>query len=347
LPTSSFDTFFACTIIVAAALIGMAFLGSTMETRIVSTQDINKDSYLKAIADRIVTNPGSPTDWGTNSALPVDFGLASNHSYNPYELDMDKICRLNKLNNYSLSYPELSIASKLNNLALGIRVSQLISVNIQQSSNFTEGGVTSFSFTVSTSIDSKPTSTDLHSYVVADTYLTEINSTIPDIGVGNVTIQIPTAKTNNALLLIFARSSIDDRLTSYAIYNFAHSTQESTPISTDLALSPLDYTLSLNDSSLGLTVQDKYVFSYSNQQTISSNTSSRTPFPKLIDKSPIVLVVCCLNGTDQFQEWTAYPQVPLRIGANFEGSEQNIFSYIVSVNDVLYRLDLSLGDLPN
>ena len=65
MPTSSFDTFFACTIIVAAALIGTAFLGSTMQTRIASTQDINKDSYLKAIADHIVTNPGSPVDWGT------------------------------------------------------------------------------------------------------------------------------------------------------------------------------------------------------------------------------------------------------------------------------------------
>jgi hypothetical protein len=318
-----------------------------MQNRIAGTQDINKDSYLKAIADRIVTNPGSPTDWGTKSSLPIDFGLASNLSYSPYELDMDKICRLNNLNNYSLSYPELSNASKLTNMALGIRISQLVTINIQQSSNFTEGGVTSFSFTVSTSIDSKPTSANLHSYVVADTYLTEINSTIPDMGVGNVTIQIPTAKTYSALLIIFARSFIDDRLTSYAIYNFAHSIQESTPSSTDLALSPLDYTLNLNDSSTGLTVQDKYIFSYSNKQTISSNTSSQTPFPKLIDKSPIVLVVCGLNGTDQFQEWTAYPQVPLRIGTNFESPEQNIFSYIVSVNGILFRLDLSLGDLPN
>ena len=183
---------------------------------------------------------------------------------------MDKICRLNSLNNYSLSYPELSNAAKLSNIALGIRVSQLMTVNVQQSSNFTVGGDTSFTFTVSTSIDSKPTSANLHCYVAADNYLTEINGTIPDIGVGQVTIQIPTAKTDNALLIVFARASIDDRITSYAIYNFANSTQESTPSSTDLALSPLDYTLSLNDSSPGLTVQNSYVFSYSYQQTISS-----------------------------------------------------------------------------
>ena len=60
----------------------------------------------------------------------------------------------------------------------------------------------------------------------------------------------------------------------------------------------------------------------------------------------MVLVVCGFNGADFFQEWTAYPQVPLKAGANFAGSEQNVFSYIVTVNGVLYRLDLSLGDLP-
>ena len=128
MPTSSFDTFFACTIIVAAALIGMAFLSSTMQTRIASTQDINKDSYLKAIADRIVTNTGSPVDWGTSSALPVNFGLAPARSHGDYELDLDKICRLNNLNNYSLSYLDLSKAAQLD-MALGIKLSLLVLMN--------------------------------------------------------------------------------------------------------------------------------------------------------------------------------------------------------------------------
>ena len=343
MPTSSFDTFFACTIIVAAALIGTAFLGSTMQTRIASTQDINKDSYLKAIADHIVTNPGSPIDWGISSALPVDFGLASNPSHSSYELDIDKICRLNSLNNYSLSYLDLSKAAKLN-IALGIKVSQLMTVNILQSSNNSVGSDTSFTFQISTNIDSKPTSASLHCYFAADTYLTEVNASIPDVGVGQVTVQIPTSETENALLIAFARSTIDDRITSYAVYNFGNSTQESIPSSTNLALSPLNYTLSLNDTSLG--VLNGYVFSYSYQQPLSSLEGSQAAIPKLLDKSPLVLVFEGINGTDHFLEWTAYPQIPLKIGANFEGSEQNIFSYIVNVNGVLYRLDLSLGDLP-
>ena len=346
MPTSSFDTFFACTIIVAVALIGTAFLGSTMQTRIVSTQEINKDSYLKAVADRIITNTGTPANWGTSNAVPDDFGLAAITSTSSYELDMDKISRLNNLNNYSLSYADMANAANLN-IALGITVSQLMTVKVLQSSNFTSGSNTSFTFTISTSIDSKPASASLHCYIATDNYLNGITSAIPDTGVGQVTVQIPSAATDNALLVVFARASIDDRMTSYAVYNFAHSTQESNPRSGDLALSPLDYTLSLNDSSPGLTVQNGYVFSYSYQQTLPSIQGSQCPIPKLIDKSPLVLVVCCLNGTEYFQEWTAYPQVPLKAGADFEGSEQNVFSYMVTVGGVLYRLDLSLGDLPN
>jgi hypothetical protein len=343
LPASSFDTFFACTIIVAVALIGMAFLGSTMQTRIASTQDINKDSYLKAIADLIVTNTGSPVNWGTSRALPVDFGLASSFSHSAYELDLDKICRLNNLNKYSLSYLDLSKTAKLD-MALGIKVSQLMNVKIIQSSNSTVGSDTSFTFQISTDIESKPTSASLRCYLIADTYLNEVNTSIPNIGIDQVTVQIPTSETENALLIAFARASIDDRITSYAIYNFALSTQESIPSKTNLALSPLDYTLNLNDTSLG--VLNGYIFSYSYQQHLPSLEGSQVTIPKLLDKSPLVLIVEGINGTNHFKEWTAYPQIPLNIGANFDGSEQNIFSYIVTINGVLYRLDLSLGDLP-
>ena len=346
MPTSSFDTFFACTILVAAALIGTAFLGSTMQTRIVNTADINKDSYLKAIADYIITSPGTPINWGTSSDVPRDFGLAAFTSTSPYELDMDKITRLSNFNNYSLSPFDMANAAKLYNIALGIAFSQLLTIDILQSSNSTIGSEISFAFTISTSINSIPTGSNLHCYISADNYLTNITSTTPNNGVRDLTLRVPSASTDNALLIIFAKATLDDRITSYAIYNFANSTQESTPSNTDLTLTPLDYTLSFNETSPNLTVQNAYVFSYTYQQTLTSIQSSHYSIPKLIDTSPIVLIVCGSNGANYFQEWTAYPQIPLTAGANFNGSEKNIFSYIVTVNGVLYRLDLSLGDLP-
>jgi hypothetical protein len=338
--------FFACTVIVAAALIGTAFLCSTMQTRIDGTQDINKDGFLKAVADRIVTNAGVPVNWGSTNSVPVDFGLAASGSTLPYEVGIDKISRLNSTGNYSLSYFDLETAAKLSNIALGITVSQIMTVNAVQLNNFTVGSNTSFTFTVSTSINSKPVSANLHSYIVADNHITPLNGATSNLGTSQLILQIPTASTDQALLIIFAQSTLDTRITSYAIYNFANSNLESNPQNTSLDLNVLNYTLNLNASSPALTINNGYIFSYAYQQTLPSLQSSPCPIPKLIDKSPLILVVCGHNNTDFFQEWTAYPKIPLKAGANFLGSEQNVFSYIVTVNGVLYRLDLSLGALP-
>jgi hypothetical protein len=344
LPTTSFDTFFACTILVAAALIATAFLGSTMQTRINNTQDINKESYLKAIAQHIITSPGTPNDWGTSNIVPEDFGLAASPSTIPYELDMDKISRLNHQNNYSLTYPNIVNSAKLTGLALGIKVSQLLSVNIEQTENHTIGNQVSFTFAISTSIDSKPTSASLHCYIVANNYLSDLTDATSN-GVGDVTVQIPSAETENALLVVFVRSSFDDRITSYAIYNFADSTQESTPSNAVLALSPTNYTLNFTQNMPDVTVQKGYLFSYTYQSIVTSISNTECQIPKIVDKSPFVMVICGVNGAAYFQEWTSYPQIPLSAGSNFEGSEQNVFSYIVTIKDTLYKLDLSFGDV--
>jgi len=345
LPSTSIDTFFACTIIVAAALIATAFLCSTMQTNINSTQNINKESYLQAIADHIITNPGTPINWGTSSSVPTGFGLAAGSSTVPYELDIDKITRLNNLNSYSLSYPDMENAAKLNNIAFGITVSQVMSINIEQISNST-GNDVSFTFAILTSIDSEPTSASLNCYVVANNYLSNVTDSTSSIGVGNVTVQIPTAQIGNAMLIVFARASFDDRITSYAIYNFLNATQESARSNDILTLTPLNYTLSFTTDSTDLTILNGYVFSYSCWQNLTAvQGTTQYLIPTIIDKSPLVLVLCGFNNGTYFQEWASYPQVPLIAGSTFEGEEQNVFSYTVTINNVLYKVDISLGDV--
>ena len=318
-----------------------------MQTSINSTQDINKDSYLQAIADHIITNPGAPVNWGTSSSVPADFGLAAASSTIPYELDIDKITRLNNLNNYSLSYADMENAAKLNNIALGITVSQVMSINIEQTSNSTIDNDVSFTFAILTSIDSEPTSASLNCYVVANNYLSNVTDSTSGIGVGYVTVQIPSAATGNAMLIVFARASFDDRITSYAIYNFLNSTQESAPSNDILTLTPLNYTLSYTTNSTDLTIQNGYIFSYTYQQNLTPvQGTTQYLIPTIIDKSPFVIVLCgSLNNGAYFQEWTSYPQVPLKAGSSFEDSEQNVFSYIVTINGVLYKVDVSFGDV--
>jgi len=347
LPTTSIDTFFACTIIIAAALISTAFLTSSLQTTISGSQDINKESYLNAIADHIVTNPGAPLNWADNEQAPTDFGLAANGSTIPYEVGIDKITMLNQLNNYSLSYADIATAAKLNNIALGIKVSQVMSINIQQSFNNTMGNETSFSFEVLTSIDSEPARANLHCFVVGNKYLMDITNGTSDIGIGQINFQIPRAITENAKLIVFARASCDDRITSYAIYNFANSQQQPTPSDDVLTLSPLNYVLNLTTNESGVTIQGGYLFSFGYEQNLTYTQGvAQNPIPRIIDKSPFVIIIYGQHNATFFQDWTAYPEIPLKAGSSFQGSEQNVFSYIVTIKDTLYKLDISLGDTP-
>ena len=251
------------------ALIATAFLGTTLQARIDSTQDLNKDSYLRAIADRIVTNAGSPPDWGKSDKVPSELGLVLNSATSVYELDIDKISRLSNFNVYSLSHLELADASKLSNIALGIDVSQIMTISLEQTNTYTAGADTYSALAVSTSIESKPVESTLQCYLIAQNYQYNVTETITESGTAEVVVHYPTAAADDALLVVFARASFDERLTSYAIYNFDSVSQETTPQSTTLSLSPLNNKLNFNEAT-GASIQKVYAFSQSHQYTATS-----------------------------------------------------------------------------
>jgi hypothetical protein len=344
LPTSSFDTFFACTIIVAAALIATGYLCSTMQVRIDNTQNINEQNYLQAIANHIVTDPGTPSNWGASGSNPTDFGLAASSSTLPYELDIDKVSRLDSLNNYFLSYFDMENSTSMNSLALGVAVSQFMDINIIQPTNVTTDNGILFTLGISTSIESQPVSASLNCYVVAENLVSDVTSSTSNVGVGQVTVQIPNMTSDNAIVIVFARANFDDRITSYAIYNLANSTQEISPISDVLTLSPLNYTLNLATNSSGVTIQNCYLFSYDHQENLEYiSGTQQCPIPELVDNSPLIMAVDGVENGTYFQQWVSYPQVPFYTGSDFSGSGQNVFSYDVTINGVLYRLEISLG----
>jgi len=345
MPTVSIDTFFACSLIVSVALLATASLAGTMQTRINSLQDLNKDAYLRTIAEHIVTGYGTPVDWGSSNAVPTTFGLSDSDSSHLYELDIDKISRLNSQNSYSLSYVQVSNAAKLNNIALGVSISQMLSITVMLSANTTVGDETAYTFKISVSQASGPTSASLHCYVAARDFLSGVSNTTSSSGIGYVSVQIPNSSNGAALLIVFARASFDDRITSYEAYSFAHLSQEPSPNHTFLGLSPLNYTLNLNPNFLGITIEQGYAFSYAYQSNLTSITTTTYAIPAFVDKSPTVLVISGLNGTASFIEWTSYPDIPLDFGSNFENSEKNVFVYIVTVKETLYKLTLSFGDV--
>jgi hypothetical protein len=316
-----------------------------MQDRINSMQDLNKDAYLRNIAEHLVTGYGTPVDWGAAGAVPSSFGLADSEASYVYALDIDKISRLSSQNSYSLSYGQASVAARLNNIALGVSVSQMLAITAMVSANSSIGDETAYTFKISVSQASGTTSATLRCYIVAKDFVSEVSNTTSSAGVGYITVQIPNASNGPALLVVFARATFDDRITAYEVYSFAHLAQEPSPNRTFLGLSPLNYTLNVETSFPDVTIEHGYAFSYAYESNLTATSVTAYAIPEFVDRSPTVLVISGINDTTPFVEWTAYPDIPLNFGADFENSEQNVFVSTVLVKGTFYKLTLSFGDV--
>jgi hypothetical protein len=108
MPSISIDTFFACTLMVAVVIIATISVTGTMMTRINSWKNLNEETYLRTLYEKILSEQGTPTNWGSNGDIkPSEFGLASNSFQYGTALDVDKVSRLNPENNFALSYTDI------------------------------------------------------------------------------------------------------------------------------------------------------------------------------------------------------------------------------------------------
>lgn len=345
MPAISIDTFFACTLMVSVVIITIALSATALDAHLSGLQNLSEEEYLRLVSESVVSNCGSPTNWGSNTtSAPDTLGLAKADSQYPWEVDIDKICRLNSQNAFALKYTELLKSAGLNNIALGISISQMIDVSTSLSSNITSENLTTYIFDVHASQEGTPAVVSLHCYIFAQDFESEVfNNTATD-GTSSVEFNIPNSVEGPALLVTFARASSDPRITAYEVHSFALLSQEPFPNNTFLDLSPLNNTLYVNSNSSDLTIQQSYACSYSYQTNMSTISDTTYAIPRLLE-NPIVLVVTGSNSSTPFAEWTAYPQLPLEIGSDFANSESHAFNYIVTINGNLYRLVVRLGGL--
>ena len=346
MPTASIDTFFGCALVVSVALLATGFFAGTMQTRVDSLQNTNQNAYLASLAEHIVTSRGTPDDWGSNSGLaPSAFGLAKNGSSIPYEVDVDKISRLSSQNEYALSYSDVSRAARLGGIALSVSVSPLFDVNVELIGNDIVGDDTVYSFEVSTSLASSVT-VHLQCYALAEGFMISVSSETSRNGIGHVEVELPNNLSGPAVLVVFARASMDDRMTSFTVYSFAHLSREPSPNNTFLSLSALNHVLTDEAKAEDVTVECGYFLSYSFQSNLTSLSKNTYTIPSVLDNSPAILVVVGTNGTTHFSEWVSYPQLPDHFGANLGNSEASMFNYVVTIDGALYKLGLSFGEIP-
>jgi len=351
MPAISVDTFFACSLMVLLVLSAMASASKLLYPHISNAVDANISERYESVSKYLLLNDGKPSNWGQDyEATLQDFGLAKANSDNPYELDIDKVSRLNNENLYAVSYAQIFTALQMSDVSFRIELEPIFEVALNLTAASEGANETSYEFEILTEKQGIPVQAQLTCYVVAENYLETSQA-----GVSNGRTYTNKTISNNvngpALLIVLAKSVSNPKIVSFSAYPFAHNSAEPKPRGTFLRLSPLNYTLNVSLVSLETTLSDAYALSFNGSstltQTANSNQSATYDIAHFRDSSSTLIVVTGWNSTSFFTEWTAYPQIPLQKGMNFESTAalSNVFActYLVSMESALYKCTVWLG----
>jgi len=351
MPAISVDTFFACSLMVLLVLSAMATTSKLLYPHINNTVNNSIAEKYKEISTYLLLNDGTLSNWGQNSQkIPETFGLAKADSDNPYELDIDKVSRLNSENLYAISYAQIFTALKMSDISFSIEIKPIFEVAINLTATYAFPNETIYEFQILTEKHGVPVRAELKFYVVAENYLETSYVHVSD---GRIYLNITLSNDVNgpALLVTFAKAICNAKIMSFGVYAFAHNSVEPKQKGTFLRLSPLNYTLNASLVYSGINLSKAYALTINYNstlaQTSSSNQSITYNLSHFLDSSPTLIVVTGWNSTVFFTEWAAYPQIPLRTGVNFEGltTLSNVFAntYIVTINLALYECTVWVG----
>ena len=351
MPTISVDTFFACSLMVLLVLSAMACASRLLYPHINNAVDTNIAERYESVSKYLLLNDGTPSNWGQNyQVVPENFGLAKADSDDPYELDIDKVSRLNNENLYAVSYPQIFTAFGMSDVSFRIEVEPIFEVALNLTAASEGTNETSYKFEILTEKQGVPVQAELKFYVVAENYL-ETSPACISSGRTYVNATISSDVNGPALLVVFARSISNAKIVSYSAYPFAHNSTEPKPKGTFSKLSPLNYKLNASLIYPETNLSDAYAlsFNYSSILTQTENNSQSATYniPHFLDPSPTLIVVTGWNSTSFFTEWTAYPQTPLQTGTNFASSAtlSNVltYTYLVEIDSALYKCTIWLG----
>jgi hypothetical protein len=351
MPATSVDTFFACFLMVLLVLSAMAATSRILQPFMFNGRDENTSERWSALSKYILQNLGTPEDWGENrTATPSTFGLARAGSGTPYELDIDKVCRLNNENLYALTYAQAFTALGISDASFKIEVKPVFEVAINLTATFPSHNDTVYQFEIWTMRHGVTVGTELACFIVAESYL---DSGYVDASDGRVCVNItlPNTVAGPALLVVIARSLSDSRIASFNGYSFAHNSSPPSSRGAFLRLSPLNYSLDASFIQRHANLSDAHTLAFNYSSTLAqvagNNESAAYDIPHFLNSCPTVVVVTGHNSTVFFAEWTAYPQIPLQVGADFstEASLSNVFSctYLVSIGSSIYECTVWLG----
>ena len=340
MPTASIDLFLASSAMILMVVGAIYGVNLAVEPYL-GGHSANLERYWQ-IERYMLLSCGEPEDWGVGGS-PTALGFASNGG--AYELDIDKVTRLNPSNAYALNYSQLWVAFGIEDVSFRIRVDTLFNLTLSLASSQLQGGNTTYTFNASTTRRGYPLPADVRYYVAVRDFTDSSTGTTDIDGFGTVEFSLPNSLNGTALLTGFAR--VEESVVSYSVLPFAHNSAPPWPAGIFATLSPHNYTLNV-DLIEGASVMNAAVFSLGYMFNLMGDGDSYE-IPRLLDASPMVLIVTGLNGSSYWAEWAAYPQVPLAVGAGM--SDANAFSdvasvlYLVEVKGALYRFEVRFRSL--
>ena len=325
----------------------MAITSITLNPYLNELSHKNDVERYQQLAKYILLNPGTPPNWGSApEVIPSSFGLALANSSHPYQLDVDKVSRLNGENAYSLTYPQILEAFGVRDVALRIEVEPLFGLSVDLVSNSTEENETTYTFEITTKKSGLPISAQLSCYVVSKDYVDNVLSSTSSSGNGSVSVTIPNSANGTALLISFAK--VETHIVAFNVYSFSHDSSTPKPNRTFMRLNPLNYTLNVsfsypNEEILRTQV---FTFNYTSEMTqiAGDDQTAEYHFPRLLDASPMIMTITGSNGSSIFAEWVSYPQLPIEMGADLSGLDAAAkivsLTFIVNVNLALYEFTM-------
>jgi len=350
MPASSIDTILACSIMIILVSSAMVITSMTLHPSLNELSHRNDIERYQQLAKYILLNPGTPPNWGSMSeVVPSVFGLASVNSLHPYQLDIDKVSRLNSENAYSITYLQLFEAFGVRDVALRIEVETLFHVSVDLVSTSIGEKETTYDFEILTKKSGLPVSAKLSCYVISKDYVDSSVSSTSSSGNGSVSFTIPNSANGTALLVSFAK--IENHIVAFNVYSFGHNSSAPEPNGTFMRLSPLNYTLNVFFSYPNEEVLRAQAFSYGYASELTQisrdNQTAEYGLPHLLDSSPMIIVITGSNGSSSFAEWVSYPQLPVEMGVGLSdldaASKIVSLTYIVTINSALYKFHINFA----
>jgi len=352
MPISSIDTLLACSVMVVLVLSSMLGILKVAHPYLQNQPSEYGLEVNRRLAECLLLDTGDPPNWGSGANISmVRFGLAKANSTIPFELDIDKITRLNQENAYHVSFTQVFKTLGAPDKPIRIEIGPIIDVRLNLASQINEGNHTAYGFDVYTKKSNSPVLASLHYYSILGDYVVNGTSSTSPSGAALVEVALPNSLNGTALLIVFAK--VEPRIVSYGLYPFKHNSSDTLyPIGTFVKLSPLNYILTVELLYVGEEIVSAKVFTYNyyfDLAKVSDYPESESyAIPHLLDVSPMVLVVTGLNESKSFAEWVSHPQLPVDFGPNLtEGHDvmnSVSFQFLIGVNSVIYECKILVGE---